>query len=177
MMHSGAEKLSGGSTEGLSPLSGSSLKIGDQMLLSMIREVMTFRHQRADSMAVVLKPDAGTEIFLHLSMKDGQIEVQARFERGDFAAVNAQWEQLQQSLNRQGVRLGPLQESPHQPGSNAQAGQQGQDGHPSSHEEDSRRPFDDALEDLVMSRNTRQLDQRVSRRNSAASQTGLEVWA
>jgi len=103
-----------GSVQGsgeLPPLSGTPLKVSEQLLLTLNREVMQFKSIRAESMAVVLKPDTHTEIFLHLSMRNGGIDVQARFDRGDFSALNSQWTQLQQTMQQQGVRLSSLQES------------------------------------------------------------------
>jgi hypothetical protein len=69
------------------------------------------KHFNADSMAVVLKPDPETAIFLHLQIQNGLVEVHARFERGDYPALQAGWDQLRESLASQGIRLGPLQNS------------------------------------------------------------------
>ena len=62
--------------------------------------------------AVVLRPDADTELFVHFSRRDGQIEATIRCERGDANQLGALWSQLQESLGHQKVRLAPLQESP-----------------------------------------------------------------
>jgi hypothetical protein len=78
----------------------------------------TSKRINAESMAVVLKPDSQTEIFLHLATRNGQIEIQARFERGDFAGLSGHWAQLQQTLAQQGVRLSHLQENFNQTPSN-----------------------------------------------------------
>jgi hypothetical protein len=75
------------------------------------RETLLFRQHTSDSMAVVLRPDAHTELFLHLSRRDGQIEASVRCERGDFHQLNAHWQQLQETLAHQKVRLNPLLES------------------------------------------------------------------
>jgi len=77
----------------------------------MNREATLFRQHTSDSMSVVLRPDANTELFLHLNRRNGQIEASVRCERGDFHQLNALWSQLQESLAQQKVRLNPLQES------------------------------------------------------------------
>lgn len=92
---------------------GAANRTAEQLLHNIGREVAQFKRFNAESMAVVLKPDGQTEIFLHLAARNGQIEIQARFERGDFAALSGQWTQLQQTLSQQGVRLGNLQEGSH----------------------------------------------------------------
>ena len=99
------------------------------------REVMLFRQHSSDSMAVVLRPDANTELFLHFSRRDGQIEASVRCERGDFHQLNALWSQLQESLAHQKVRLHPLQEAAADTGS----GHRYSDGfNRSGHDESSR---------------------------------------
>ena len=90
----------------------------ENLVSSVTREVAQFKRYNAESMAVVLKPDAHTEIFLHLVSRNGSVEMQARFERGDFQALNGHWSQLQQSLSQNGVRLGALQEGFHPPSGN-----------------------------------------------------------
>jgi hypothetical protein len=59
---------------------------------------------------MVLRPDAETELFVHLSQRNGQVEVTVRCERGDVQLLGALWGQLQESLAQQRVRLAPLQE-------------------------------------------------------------------
>lgn len=75
------------------------------------RETTLFRQHGSDSMAVVLRPDANTELLVHLSRHNGQIEANVRCERGDFQQLNALWSQLQEALGHQKVRLAPLEES------------------------------------------------------------------
>ncbi len=66
--------------------------------------------KRADeqSLSVVIKPDAGTELTLHLRMHRGQVEATAEMQKGDRAAFEAGWKDLQQRLERQGVQLAAL---------------------------------------------------------------------
>ena len=74
-------------------------------------EAALLRAHRTDSLAVVIKPDAHTELFLHLRQRDGQIEAFVRCDRGDFTALNAGWQDLQERLARQDIRLTALRPS------------------------------------------------------------------
>jgi hypothetical protein len=74
------------------------------------REAALVRQYHSDSMAVVLRPDTDTELFVHFSRRHGQIEVTIRCERGDTLQLAALWPQLQESLTHHKVRLAPLQE-------------------------------------------------------------------
>jgi hypothetical protein len=78
----------------------------------VLGEVALVKQYSSDSMAVVLRPDAETELFVHLTQRNGQIEATVRCERGDMQHLGALWGQLQESLAQQKVRLAPLQESP-----------------------------------------------------------------
>ena len=93
--------------------SGAAAAAHAQDLVSqVINHVTELRQLNLNSLAVVLKPDANTEILLRLEQRGGAVEIQARFERGDFQNFNAHWEELQRSLAGQGVRLSPLENSP-----------------------------------------------------------------
>jgi hypothetical protein len=76
------------------------------------REVLMVRQSGAQALAVSLKVDAQTSLFLQLTNHHGQIEVSVRCERGDADALDAHWGQLQDSLARQHVHLLPLQDKP-----------------------------------------------------------------
>lgn len=75
------------------------------------RETALVKKHGSDSMAVVLRPDAETELFVHLSQSNGQVEATIRCERGDLHQLGAVWSQLQDSLAQQKIRLAPLQEA------------------------------------------------------------------
>ncbi|HTB82184.1 MAG TPA: hypothetical protein VK742_00890 [Candidatus Sulfotelmatobacter sp.] len=62
----------------------------------------------AESLSVVIKPGAGTELSLELRQKNGVIEAQAVLQRGDFQALNQHWPDLQQKLEQRGIKLAPL---------------------------------------------------------------------
>jgi hypothetical protein len=74
------------------------------------REVLMVRQSGAESLAVSLKVDSQTSLFLQLTNHHGQIEASVRCERGDAGALDAHWGQLQDSLARQNVQLLPLQD-------------------------------------------------------------------
>lgn len=74
------------------------------------REVRLFKRAADDLVEVVLTPDAKTQISLRLQWREGQVEVQARCDTGDYRGLNGNWPQLQASLASQGVRLSHLSE-------------------------------------------------------------------
>ena len=88
-----------------------SVVTSEQLFFQISKQAVALKHFNADSMAVVLKPDSETAIFLHLQLQNGLVEVHARFERGDYQALQAGWDQLRESLASQGIRLGPLHNS------------------------------------------------------------------
>jgi hypothetical protein len=61
-----------------------------------------------NSMQVVIKPDAGTQLSLELRQQGGHVEVQAVLQQGDFNHLSQQWSDLQQRLDQRGIRLAPL---------------------------------------------------------------------
>lgn len=87
---------------------GDALRL-EQKILGVIAEV---KRLKPDSMSVVLKPDGDTELHLQLRIDGGRVDVEARVQRGDSAALGGHWAQLQQNLASQGVRLGDLQPPP-----------------------------------------------------------------
>lgn len=74
------------------------------------QEVITVRQSGATSLAVSLKLDSQTELFLQLTHHDGQLQASLRCERGNAEALNSHWGQLQESLSRQNVHLLPLED-------------------------------------------------------------------
>lgn len=86
----------------------------DRITNLVVREAALVRQYKSDAMAVVLRPDAETELYVHFTQRNGQIEATVRCERGDAQQLGALWSQLQESLGQQKVRLAPLQESPSQ---------------------------------------------------------------
>ena len=74
------------------------------------QEVAMIKQSGANSLAVSLKIDPQTELFLQLTNHDGQIQASLRCERGSMAGLDTHWGQLQESLSRQNVQLLPLEE-------------------------------------------------------------------
>ncbi len=96
------------------PASADSIRVRPAGPLEPIQALISnwavdIRRTKTDAMEVVLKPNAQTELSLRLSLQHGLVEVAAEFKRGDMTSLNAHWEQLQQSLSSQGIRLGALQ--------------------------------------------------------------------
>lgn len=74
--------------------------------------VLEFRRLNADSMAVVVRPDAQTEIHLSLRLRGDQVDVTAQWTRGDASTIQAHWGQMQESLSSQGIRLAAISDPP-----------------------------------------------------------------
>jgi len=62
----------------------------------------------SDSLQVVIKPDAGTQLSLELRQRGGGIEAQAVLQSGDFEKLKQHWPELQQRLEQRGIKLAPL---------------------------------------------------------------------
>jgi len=86
------------------------LPVSANLLRSINSEVANLRSLQANSLAVVLKPDSRTEIFLKLELQGNKIEASARCERGDFQHLSSHWPELQRALEQQGVQLRDLSE-------------------------------------------------------------------
>ena len=77
-----------------------------QALVSL--QVMRLQQTGADEMHVVIQPDAGLQLSLHLHQRGGGVELQAVLDRGNFGLLNRHWPELQQQLELRGVRVAPL---------------------------------------------------------------------
>ena len=69
---------------------------------------VAFKQLGAASLDVALRPDGQTELSLRLSLRQGQLEITAHLQRGDFDTLRQRWPALQESLASQGIRLDPL---------------------------------------------------------------------
>jgi hypothetical protein len=76
---------------------------------SIEQQVHVLRSAGQKELEVVIRPDANTEIYLHLRNHDGQVQLHARCEKGDFHWLESQWNTVQSSLGAQGVRVEPLE--------------------------------------------------------------------
>jgi hypothetical protein len=63
---------------------------------------------KADSVSVVIRPGAGTELSLELRHRNGTVEAAAVLQRGDFQLMNQHWPELQQKLEQRGIKLSAL---------------------------------------------------------------------
>lgn len=151
----------------------------DRISRLVVREAALVRQYHSDSMAVVLRPDAETELYVHLSQRNGQIEAVIRCERGDSHQLGALWSQLQESLAAQKVRLAPLQESPGSQNfnpSSTSSGFGGQ-GHGSSRQSPDKQSLDE-WPAPASSQPAPLRDERGSgRRRVTTSRPGWESWA
>jgi hypothetical protein len=173
------------SSEVTTPVSVDAAAAVERISKMVNREATLFRQHTSDSMSVVLRPDANTELFLHLNRRDGQIEASVRCERGDFHQLNALWSQLQECLAQHKVRLNPLQESAGDPGSGLGSAFRDANGFTfSSRDESSRhaRSDDDFMDEWPAPASRDQEPAHVrSRRESghrlSTSRPGWETWA
>lgn len=83
----------------------------DKVLAEVSDTAVSFKRIGTESVDVNLQPDRGTEISLHMTLSNGQVEVAARLERGNFDSLNTHWSDLQTSLAQQGIRVGQLEHS------------------------------------------------------------------
>lgn len=161
---------------------GTSLPVPmDPLQSSMLKHVTELRHTGANEMAVVLKPDAETQLSLRLSLsRNGEVNVQARYERGDAQMLAANWGDIRHSLAQQGVRLGALEFSsdrspdpfPRNPGS----GGPSPDGQSSSQRRG--QPWPETLDDLpLVGAITEPLLRRGVQRTPAGRSRRWESWA
>jgi hypothetical protein len=91
-----------------SDLPGARSEIAEKVLRTCERAVEGLRRTNESELSVVVRPDNATQLALHVKCHQGQIEAIAVLERGDFAALGAEWAQLQSRLAEHGVRLAPL---------------------------------------------------------------------
>jgi hypothetical protein len=78
------------------------------MVDSLRDHVQLLRASSHDRVEVMLRPDAQTQLVVQVVKVDGQIEVRARCERGDFQLLDSHWDAVRHSLETQGVRVEPL---------------------------------------------------------------------
>jgi hypothetical protein len=62
----------------------------------------------SNSLQMVIKPGAGTELSLELRHRNGGIEAEAVLQHGDFQLMNQHWPELQHKLEQRGIKLAPL---------------------------------------------------------------------
>lgn len=82
-----------------------------QRLFDLIsREVYLIREAGANSLAVVVRPDRHTELFLQIQLKSERVEAFVRCVRGDMTVLSRDWDRLREVLRCEGVELAPVQQ-------------------------------------------------------------------
>jgi uncharacterized protein (DUF2252 family) len=141
----------------------------ERVFTEVTERVVSFKRLGTESAEVNVRPDRSTEITLQMSVRNGQVQVVARLERGNFDSLNAHWGDLQQTLSQQGVRVGELQHAT----LNTRTGQQDLGGH-------SQRRFGretESLDELPLAGAMTEPLRKQSHRTTARSRRGWEMWA
>jgi hypothetical protein len=114
-------------------------------------------------------------------MHDGQVEVAARLERGNFQDLQAHWSGLQQSLSQQGIRVGQLVEtsSGGQTSSQQSPGQSTSQstGQSTGQTPERRQQSSESLEDSPLAGAATESLKGRSSRAAATKSRGWEMWA
>lgn len=74
------------------------------------REVVRFRWSGQESVSVVIRPDPGTEVTVHLRQRDGHLEAMLGMTREEAVRFEGHWKQLHDALAEQNVRLIPTRD-------------------------------------------------------------------
>ena len=72
------------------------------------QHALQLREAGAESLRVVVKPDAHLQISLDLHQGQDGIHVQATLHQGNFDLLNRHWQELQQQMEARGIRLANL---------------------------------------------------------------------
>jgi hypothetical protein len=135
---------------------------------AMTLHAMSLNNAGTDSLQVVIKPGAGTELSLELRQRGGSVEVQAVLQQGDFKHLNQQWPELQQRLEQRGIKLASLTAD----GTFTDAGS---DGRFQQRKDQSENPSAGALSGMTFTAPLTGTFARPAARTAAAA--GWETWA
>ena len=94
-----------------SPINEGRISSVDRVAHAITEQVVSFKRTGDRTLDVSMRPDRNTELSLHLTMRDGQVDVVARLERGQLESLQVHWGELQQKLAQQGVRVSQLTSS------------------------------------------------------------------
>src|SRR5581483_9050033 len=78
----------------------------------MSLHAIQLRDSSAESLRIVIKPDAGMQLSLELRQRGENIDIRATLQQGNFDNLNQQWPELQQRLEQRGIKLASLAETP-----------------------------------------------------------------
>jgi hypothetical protein len=146
----------------------------DRLAQVITEQVLSFKRAGNSSFDVSVRPDRGTELSLHLTLRDGQVEVIARLERGQFETLQLHWGELQQTLAQQGVRVGQLMPSSAMTDqSQSQFLPQGSDGQAQRRFEQSP----ESLDELPLGGAPTEPLHRRGHKPTPAMRRGWEMWA
>lgn len=144
----------------------------------LVGHVLHVKRASLDSVAVVVRPDANTELLLDIRQRSGQVEVYVRCEQGNAAALRGDWDRLERSLAAQGARLAPLNEAPPQREIGLPRSNQPSPGHSEADtRRRSHRPNPVVLDDLPMVGSLTEPLRRRPVRSLLAARRGWELWA
>lgn len=151
---------------------------GSRLVTSVTDHVLAFRRIGARDVDVNIRPDANTEIALHMSLRNGQVEVVARLERGDWQNVQLQWSGLQQQLSLQGIRVGQLAASQDASQGQSMADHAMQHGFDRQHQDQRFDRSPESLDELpLVGSVTEPLRGRHHARPTTSQRRGWEMWA
>src|SRR5262249_55189502 len=92
----------------LPSLADARLRAADRTHDMVVLHAMRLVESKSDSLSVVIKPTAGTELSLELHLNSEGIHAQATVTRGDHQFLSQHWAELQHRLEQRGVKLAPL---------------------------------------------------------------------
>jgi hypothetical protein len=159
----------------------SAVSVPELTQAGMLRHVTELRYSGATELAVVLQPDADTQLALRLTFNsNGEVSVQARCEQGDAQALAANWGDIRDALAQQGVRLGALELAPELKPENLTPrtgnGGPSPDGQPSSQRHG--QPWPETLDDLpLVGSQTEAPSRRSTQRLPVGRGRSWESWA
>ena len=104
-------------------------------------------------------------------MQHGLVEVAAEFKRGDLTSLSGHWQQLQQALSSQGIRLSAIQPSASTTFSDLPAGQQ------SSRQPDPQTDWSDGMAPKILTRPKATAPQTKIAAPLSSAGRGWENWA
>lgn len=128
-------------------------------------EVVRVKHNSDSSVSVVLRPQPGVQVTLHLQLLQGRVQASAELQEGSWAALSSDWANLQKRLEDQGISLAPL-------GTSVGTGT---DSHPQGHRSAFRMPTLEGEVAIFKSLPKTTVNQKVTSRGSTLQ--SCEFWA
>ncbi len=95
-------------TTSAAPERESSVETVERLQRTFGDEVVRVKHNSEKSVSVVLRPQPGLQVTLHLQLLHGRVQASAELQEGSWAALSSDWGNLQKRLEDQGISLAPL---------------------------------------------------------------------